>query len=759
MNRTGTHGLALAAVWLVAALVGGCADAPAQTSDASTGDTGDTDPCAAGQVVCGDHARCDPRDGACYCELGHLGDPVTGCVAHGEVCDDAAARVGHSACALTVPDVAAWTAVSVPASQRKDTRRVGKYLAAVGAGAPLPTLFLDTNYYALHYCLLKRAFAPLFPNLSFAQYQKLAYRRADREMVAGTIYEFLGDDLPVRYGFTVETPDDPGELLDEPEVYTVLHQLGERFGPGELAYVPATAAQQSKALGWPHPRFPVVFGGDDGDITYEAYAPGTAYGRVRRYSAEALTTAPGSFGWQDILVLETAPADLVGVMAGVVTGSRQDVLSHLNVLAARRGTPNIFVADPLAAFAASDGQLVRLRATPEAYSVVLADLAEAEAFWAEHRPNVAIEHPPDSDYFDLVDLRDIPSATASQRGAAIGRFGGKVTGLATLYPTLDPIYQTPGFGVPGAHYLQFMNSNSWQLKIAGEMQVISFADTITLWLADPKFRSDTAVRKAWLSALTAAMVQRGALDPALRAALVDQITTTFGAPSVMVRFRSSSNVEDGLDFNGAGLYTSLSGCALDDDDGDSACDPDKRARPLEAAIKQVWASLWGFGAFEEREYYQIDHAATAMGLLVSRQYEDELANGVAFTGDPSDPEDARYTINVQLGETDVVSSPAGVTAELDRLTISDGEVTTIDRAAASSLVPAGQHVLGDAQLRELGALLADIAASYPVDTGEHAPEDVLLDLEFKYTKEGQLIVKQIRPFLRGAVQPSQLTCQ
>jgi len=136
-----------------------------------------------------------------------------------------------------LPDVAAWTAVSVASSQRRDTRRVGKYLAPTGPGAPLPTLFLDANYYALHFCMLKQAFAPLFPGFSFAQYQQLVYRRAGREMIAGTIYEFIGDELPVRYGFTVETPDDPGELLNEPEVYAIAHQLGERFGPGALGFV------------------------------------------------------------------------------------------------------------------------------------------------------------------------------------------------------------------------------------------------------------------------------------------------------------------------------------------------------------------------------------------------------------------------------------------------------------------------------------------------------------------------------------------
>jgi len=715
--------------------------------------------CARDRVVCGANAACDPLDGACYCEPGHMGDPAAGCAAHGELCAEAAARVGHSACLLEVPDAGEWTRISVGSGKRRDVRRVGKYLAPMSPDAPLPTIFVDTNYYPLHYCMLRDAFAPLLPNYVFKQYQDLVYRRATRSMIAGAIYEFDDDDLPVRHGFTVETPDDPAELLDEPEVYAISHLLGERFGVGPLGFVPGSAAQQGKALAWPEPRVPVVIGGAQ-MLRYEPYATGTTYGRVRRYTAAQAATATGTFGWQDILVLETAPTDLVGVMAGVVTGSRQDVLSHLNVLAARRGTPNVFVADPLTAFAPFDGQLVRLRATADAYSVVPAAPAEATAFWAEHRPSVTVLHPPDPDFRALVDLHDIPSATASERGAAIGRFGGKVTGLATLYTTLDPAYQTAGFGVPVAHYLEFMASNSWELVLDGQPQVISFADTISLWLADPNFRSDSALRRGHLAALAAAMLQRGAVPPALRAALQAQISATFGDPAVMVRFRSSSNIEDGLDFNGAGLYSSVSACALDEPgaDGPSACDPDKKRRTVDAAIKEVWASLWQLGAFEEREYYQIDHARAAMGVLVSLRHEDERANGVAFTGNPADARDGRYTINVQAGEVDVVSPPPGVTAELDRLTIKEGVVTAIERAAASSLVPAGEQVLSDEQLRELGALLASVAAVYPVEPGEHDPKAILLDLEFKITHEGKLVIKQIRPFLRGAIGPTQPAC-
>jgi pyruvate,water dikinase len=735
------------------ALLGGCGDAASAT-------TGAADPCAAAGAACGELARCDPVDARCYCDPGAMGDPQAGCVAHGDLCGEAAARVDKRVCVHELDDPLTWDAISIGYSKRKDVRKLGKYLVPARPGARLPTLFNEANAYRLHFCMLSEGFEPLFPGFTHAGYNDLVYYREAREMFAGNIYEFSGEGPERRFGFTVETPDDADELLGEAEVYGIYRHLQDRLTLGEIGYVPNSEAQQAAADAWVDPRVPIAAGGDE-TISYEAYSTGTAYGRVRRYTSAELAGAAGSFGWQDILVLESAPSDLSGVMAGVITGARQDVLSHLNVLAARRGTPNVYVASPLTAFASFDGELVRLAVSDLIYSIEKVSLAEAEQFWAAQRPSVAVEHLPDPDFEATLDVLSIATATAEARGLAVGRFGGKVTGLATLYATLDPSYQTPAFGVPTAHYLRFMQDNSWTLTVAGSQQTLSYADTIAAWLADPTFRSDTAVRRAWLHALAAEMVQRGKVDPALLDDLRARVAAVFGDDAAMVRLRSSSNAEDGLEFNGAGLYRSESGCAVDPDGssgGASACDPDKGRRPLDRALKLVWASLWDFGAFEEREYYQIDHRDVGMGVLVSTRYEDERANGVAFTGDPIDAEDGRYTINVQLGEVDVVSPPAGTTAELDRVTIVNGEVVAIDRVAPSSLVEPGEVVLDDAQLEELGAVLAGIAGTYPVEPGEHAPEDVLLDLEFKIDAQGKLVIKQIRPFLRGASDPSLPTC-
>ncbi|MCA9704995.1 MAG: hypothetical protein KDK70_03985 [Myxococcales bacterium] len=387
----------------------------------------------------------------------------------------------------------------------------------------------------------------------------------------------------------------------------------------------------------------------------------------------------------------------------------------------------------------------RLRARPEA-----ATLAEAEAYWAEHRPRAVVENPAQLDYAELDAFAAIPTATAQERAQARARFGAKTVGLATLVPLVDARYQTPGLGVPFRYYDQFMRGNAWPVDLGEGVQPATYAETIEAWLDDEAFRTDAALRKQRLSALRQHMRQYGVVSPALVEALRARIAQEFGSEAVMVRVRSSSNAEDTPTFNGAGLYDSTSACAADSAGAAgaaSACDPSSEPRSLERALARVWSSLWNYGAFEEREYYQLDHRIIAMGATVSLRYEGEQANGVAFTGDPLHSASLRYTVNAQLGEVDVVSPTPGVTAELSFLTIAGGEVTEIERAVPSTLVPEGEAVVSDAHLRELGGLMAMLAETYPVDYQLDGPQAPILDLEFKVTRDDALVIKQIRTFV------------
>jgi phosphoenolpyruvate synthase/pyruvate phosphate dikinase len=235
--------------------------------------------------------------------------------------------------------------------------------------------------------------------------------------------------------------------------------------------------------------------------------------------------------------------------------------------------------------------------------------------------------------------------------------------------------------------------------------------------------------------------------------LVQRITQIFGAANVRVRFRSSSNVEDGLQFSGAGLYDSQTVCAADSvgggSGGVSACDPAQGKRDIERGLRKVWASLYSDKAWQERDWYQVPQDQVGMAILVSLGFPDEVANGVAFTGDPSDAAETRYLVNAQVGDESVVSNDASKVPEKDLLGLTDGKVTAIVRARSSSLAEPGVPVLTDAQLTLLGEQMAAIAKAYPLDLEGHDPAEILFDLEFKVQAgTGLLKFKQIRPFLR-----------
>lgn len=696
---------------------------------------------------CGPGASFDAGADACLCDPGHHGDPTVECPPHEDLCAQAGERMGHTVCAHAIDDDEHWIRMSVGGGvPLGGIERMGKYLVPVDGAARLPTLFSDANAYRLHYCLMSVGLAPQFPGLTPGGYAGLILTHAGRELYAGSIYELQTAD-PVRFGFSIETVARPEEMLDPATVQAVQRQLADRFAPADaLGYLPRGDVQVQAAQSWEDPPFVVLETNPD-DVPYEAYTAGIAYGRVRLASDDA----PGAYGWQDVVVFDEVPVALEGVLGAAVTGQRQDLLSHLNVLSAQRGTPNVFVHEAVEAFRQYEGQLVRLAAQPNAYTLTLASEAEAQAHWQAQRPAVAVENPAQLDHAGLDAFADIPTQTAEERAWARARFGAKTVGLAILSRLLDPRHQTPGLGVPFHHYQEFMTTNTWDVDLGDGPQPLTYAQTLEAWLADEAFRTDAAVRKDRLAALREHMRTHGVVSPALVQALRGRIVEEFGSDTVMVRVRSSSNAEDAPSFNGAGLYDSTSACAADsfvDGDPDrSACDPGKERRTLERGLATVWSSLWNYGAFEERDYYQLDHAVVAMGATISLRYEDEGANGVAFTGDPLAPDQPRFAVNAQVGEVDVVSPTPGVTAELSFLTIDDGQVVAIERAVPSTLLPDGQVVLSDDRLRELGAVMAELEAAYPIDAPATAnAEPPILDLEFKITRDEQLVIKQIRTF-------------
>lgn len=74
-------------------------------------------------------------------------------------------------------------------------------------------------------------------------------------------------------------------------------------------------------------------------------------------------------------------------------------------------------------------------------------------------------------------------------------------------------------------------------------------------------------------------------------------------------------------------------------------------KSIEKAIKQVWASVWDFKAYQEREYFHINQSKIAMAVLIHRAFGTELANGVALTQNPYRLEQFAFLVNAQEVKT------------------------------------------------------------------------------------------------------------
>lgn len=198
-----------------------------------------------------------------------------------------------------------------------------------------------------------------------------------------------------------------------------------------------------------------------------------------------------------------------------------------------------------------------------------------------------------------------------------------------------------------------------------------------------------------------------------------------------IRCRSSTNNEDLPGFSGAGLYDSFTH------------NPDEGH--LAKSIKQVYASLWNFRAFEERDFYRIDHKATAMGVLLHPNFKNEQANGVAVSEDILYETDGNYYLNTQMGE-DLVTNP-GADASPEEMLLGQRAQDGHEIVRRSSDVAEGGQLLSDTHLTAMRKHLTTIHESFRKLYELGAEDQFAMEIEYKITADGLLVIKQARPWV------------
>ncbi|MEZ4319512.1 MAG: hypothetical protein R3F61_18495 [Myxococcota bacterium] len=607
----------------------------------------------------------------------------------------------------------------------------------------LPALFANSNALPDDPAFLTTAFPDRFPALDAAGFEALVTGEG-RQLATGAIGLRIDADTGAEIlGFTVResTP------LTLDEVTDVWRQLRDQIGDGVPVFVPE-GDQIARAAGW-EASFPIAAPAVPDD---ELYVPGVGYGTLRAWSSAELDQAEldRAYGAGDVLVLEDAPFGLDGVAGGVVSSSLLPVLAPTNLRAAAHGVPSCYARAAFDDLAALAGTTVRVECTVDGVVVEPATPADAEAHVEGLRPAPVTVDPPELTEPDLVPLADIPVSTAAERAHSRSVYGAQAVDLALATQQLGLGGALRGFSIPVAWYDDFIDRNTFAAEVGGTISVVTYREALDAWAADPAFLSDPAVRAARLRTLSAAMLE-GQVHPLLPVALEVHLLAAFGGTGITARYRTSATGDHVLGLAVDGAEQASSGCLADDLDGDltgpSICDPDQvDERTAIAAIAAVYAEHWSVEAVEERLWRGLPLFSTMPAVLVVERTSGERADIRAFTVDPLSGAPGAL-VHAQLGEQGAVDRDPDVHAEVSRLVLDGGAVTSITRESASTEAD-GAPVLSDAQLETLGARLAQLQAGAGFDLAVPAGQSVQLDTGWKVLLDGRLVLKSVRVFTR-----------
>ena len=441
------------------------------------------------------------------------------------------------------------------------------------------------------------------------------------------------------------------------------------------------------------------------NIAYLPLNPGESFGLLRIMDND---TRPSP---RDIVICKTLPNQMPR-MAGVISEVRQTPLSHVNLRAIQDKVPNAYVNDALTQVAISSlvGKLVNYQVTSQGYKLREATKAEVDKHFEAIRPTKAQTLKRDLSINEIIPLKDIKFEQSRS-------FGVKTANLAALSTFKFPEGTVPdGFGIPFHFYDAFMKHNDFYAR----------ADKL---INDPELKENRRELERALKKFRKT-IEGGDMPDDLDTALT-ALQESF-QPKQSIRCRSSTNNEDLPGFSGAGLYDSYTH------------NPDEGH--LSNTIQQVFASLWNFRAYEEREFYRIDHKATAMGVLVHPNFKGEKANGVAVTEDVLYESLGFYYLNTQVGE-DLVTNPDEDSSP-EELLLGWYERDGQEIVRSSKEAAKGKSLLSDKHLNQLrdhlGTIHSKFAKHYKRD-----PDDLkfAMEIEFKIDKDDKLVIKQTRPWV------------
>lgn len=572
--------------------------------------------------------------------------------------------------------------------------------------------YLQSVKYKWHY---RFVFDVLHGDDDLALFNELNYgRNPKREYILAT---FNYNTSTKNYFLQFAPPDDISDEL----ITLLVSRISQTFyKQGQFKVLLNTTAllRRKKELSEQHD----VITGDElyKSQKFQPIYCGKTYGLLQFIDADSIKA---SVDYSDKVLVIAGNSNEIPVCRGIITSEFQTPLSHICLLTANRKTPCAFQKN-----CNNDDSLKKLANT---YVELLVSEAGLRMRPAAASATVQTTHKKISLLYDTTvkAIADLKTLDVKNRKS----YGSKTCNLAELkkLERRGAAISTPrdAFAIPFYYYGTHITRNHIDTLINNTLQqwVLHHNDS----LLNRRLKD---IRKA---------IMKAPVDTALMNRVTAMCLQRFGHSKV--RFRSSSNCEDGSNFNGAGLYTSESGIA-----GDTV-------KTYGRAIKKVWASLWSMRAFRERDYFNISHSEVLMGILVHPAFDKQLVNGVAITKNLYRNYEAGFVINIQKGEEEVVSPGRNTVSEQIISYMNMGSEfynagRSADWLSYSSLNPNGP-LLSAEELYQL-TLQLDRVKRHFYELYRLWPKveykDFAMDVEFKLIEtpdhKRKFVIKQARPY-------------
>ena len=579
--------------------------------------------------------------------------------------------------------------------------------------------FINSSLFQLHYDFASQVLNYSEGHVAFDTTEY--YRIGDRKYDLFTLVHYLDSDI-----WTIEFSI--GDRIDSSSIESLYNRVVQyTFFGNKLKYFPRSE-DKIKNIELLKDKIPIISVEEIyKNQKYQAMNTGITYGKLRKINIEDIGKV--DINSHDIIVTNGLPNDMP-VVAGIITTEHQHNLSHINVLSVNRGTPNMVQTDAytLSKFSEFENKYVMLNVSANDFEMKEVTEKEVSDFWLSKQSKKVISLEIDRTTKGLQDMKNLSHKDIKLVGAKAANFAELTKIEINDEKDNSSFVRTPesAFAIPMYYYLEHLKENGIDVLIEEKLKELK-----DLTDENSKIQKLKEIQDA---------IQNAPINKEFLISVENKITSLGNYKKM--KFRSSTNVEDLEEFNGAGLYDSYSG------------ELGNEKKSIEKAIKKVWASLWNYRAYEEREYFNIDKKTVAMGILVHRSFPNEELNGVAITTNIADRNYPAFTINAQLGEESVVLPENGSIPEQFLyyfIYFDPYSEPQIEYITYSSLSP-NKSIMTDEEKAYLAYVLNSIKKKFYYDillTNESFTS-FGLDIEFKFdTNDRKLYIKQVRPYKKA----------